>query len=156
MPGMRKPSASRVILSVAVVIVGYLLLLPREAPLPAGAERLQLTTQPATLLPFPLGCQAALLAPVRFGRDGAVATFTSEVPGLPNERLTVAWPHAWSAILLGGRAFLLNTGGAVYAEEGDLIEESVGGGADEHGVFVVCSVAPRRTLEGLPSSRALG
>jgi hypothetical protein len=115
---------------------------PRTAaPLPSGAAALALKTDaPATPVPdAPWACPAALLAPVRVGRDGDAVVFRLVSD---DSVITLIWPRGFSARLVSGRAEIVAPDGTVIARQGDVLADMLGGAGDEQG-FHICSVSNR-------------
>jgi hypothetical protein len=134
------PGIFRAVLAVVAILVafwvGLYLITPREVPLPPGASALRLQTQPRSLVPFNIGCPLGLLGPIVVGHDDAVMVFTVESSGRP---IKLAWPFAWSARLVNGRAEVVTPDGSVFAREGDVIRNRLTGGALDDGTFQICS-----------------
>ena len=107
--------------AVVVVVVGaafaVLVISQSPAPLPSGATRLELATQPGPVVPV-LGCAAALVPPVRVVQVGSTVQFVVAETG----RLrTLVWPPGYSAWLRDGRTEIVNHDGVVVARDGDVI-----------------------------------
>jgi hypothetical protein len=126
----------------ALAIVGAYtaIVAPRgPAPLPPGAARLDLRTQPSTLWPPPgLGCPAVLVLPLRVELvEGAIAFSVVD----DGARVSVSWPAGFSARLLDGRAELVTPDGEVLARDGDVISNLAGSAADNGDILVCISSA---------------
>lgn len=139
------------LLLVAVALIGVVILVVRPfrpAALPPGATPLVLLTQPARLrLPFGSGCAIALVRPIRVERDADALVFTRVDNG---ERLSVVWPSGFSARLLNGRAELVAPERFVFAREGDVLSDLLGG-ADVNGDILICFDYP---IQPVSQSRA--
>lgn len=140
------PLRKRVLLiatAVAVLaIVGAYLAIaaPRgPAPLPSGAARLDLQTQPSRWWPpSGLGCPAAQVQPLRVELvDGEIAFSVAD----DGARVSVSWPPGFSARLLDGRAELVTSEGEVLARDSDVISNLAGGAADNGDILVCISLA---------------
>lgn len=82
------------------------------------------------------GCPAAGLVAVRVGRAGDELVFLSVATG---ERVSVVWPHGFTAREVDGVAVLVGRDGAVIAREDDVLD-NLGGGPDiSDSAFYVCS-----------------
>ena len=104
------------------------------APLPSGATQLQLLTQaPPGINIGPGGCPTALMSPVRVQRSGDVLSFVDATTG---ERRRLSWPAGFSARVLDGRAELITPLGNVYAREGDVLSNLIGGAGDNADMLV--------------------
>lgn len=103
--------------------------------LPAGATRLQLTTEAPHLLPA-VGCELALLVPARVATSGDALILQSVATGEP---LQVVWPSGWAAWRLDGRAQLVGRDGSIVAREGDILS-NLGGGVGVDDRFHVCII----------------
>ena len=84
-----------------------------------------------------LGCNTALLLPVRVATSGDDLIVISEATG---ETVPVVWPSGWAAWRLHGRAELVDRDGSVIAREGEVIEDRFGGAGGVDGAFHVCLI----------------
>jgi hypothetical protein len=130
---LRKARAPVVVGVLLVAGLGAVAVLTNRPSEPASAERLRLRVAPGSVIPS-LGCPAALVSPIRFGHDGDRATFTVVATG---QKLPFVWPAGWSAWIEKGSAVLRASEGFVYAREGDVLDDVVGG-ADPDGSIPVC------------------
>jgi hypothetical protein len=103
------------IASVAMGVVVLALVAMRVAPLltgpalPAGAERLHITTAAPNLN---MGCATALLSPVRVSTDGDALSLMVVETGAP---IRVVWPAGFGAWRIDGRAVVADPWGSVSA-----------------------------------------
>jgi hypothetical protein len=103
------------IASVAMGVVVLALVAMRVAPLltgpalPAGAERLHITTAAPNLN---MGCATALLSPVRVSTDGDALSLMVVESGAP---IRVVWPAGFGAWRIDGRAVVADPWGSVSA-----------------------------------------
>lgn len=132
----------RFIATVAGALVIILVAVFRLSPLwpgpalPDGATRLHLVTQAPHLVPT-VGCQTALLGPVRITSSGEELAVLSAATGEPAR---VVWPSGWAAWLINGRAELAARDGSIIAREGDVIADRFGGGVGLDDAFHVCII----------------
>jgi hypothetical protein len=122
--GMKKTSLGLAVL--AIVAVGC-----NRATNLTGA--LQISTRPALTLASgeAEACDQAHFGPVVVGHGGDRITFTSVDTGAA---VPLVWPHGFAARLVGDKAELMDSVGAVIAREGDTLSD-LGGGGDQ-----VCSI----------------
>jgi hypothetical protein len=132
----RKPLIVAIVL--AVILLGAAML--RFSPLwpgpaiPAHASRLRIATEAPHLVPA-LGCQTALLGPVRVSSSGDELIAVSTTTGEP---VQVVWPSGYVAWRIGGHAELVARDGSVLAREGDVIQDRFAGGVSVGNAFHVC------------------
>ena len=103
---------------VATGVLALALVAIRVAPLftgpalPAGAERLHITTAAPNLS---MGCATALLSPVRVSADGDSLTLVVVESGEP---VRVVWPAGFGAWRIDGKAVVADPWGSVVGREG--------------------------------------
>ncbi len=121
-------AAGAFVLALAALWVAPLFLGPA---LPAGAERLQITTAGPDLS---FGCATAALGPVRVATEGAALVLVSVEAG---ETVQVVWPAGFGAWRIDGRALVADPWGNVVGREGDVLD-SLGGGLGLEDAFIIC------------------
>jgi len=134
----------------AAAFVVWLFLPPGPAPLPPGATRLELHTQPAGFgSRIVLGCPAAVFPDMVLMRSSQSLRFRwiagyggAEDSNGPTTWVEPVWPPGWSARLVDDRAELVNPDGAVVAREHDVIRHPAGGNGQ-----VCLSVGSRLAVE---------
>ena len=121
------------ILGIALLVFVDLRVLPAMfgPPLPAGATRLHIDTEPPNLS---LGCASALLQPARVRVSGDNLEIFTVATG---NRMTVVWPAGFAAWRVNGQAVLVESSGSVIAYEGQVLDW-LGGGEDSGGRFHIC------------------
>ena len=122
---------------VATGVLALALVAIRVAPLftgpalPAGAERLHITTAAPNLN---MGCATALLSPVRVSTDGDSLTLVVVELGEP---VRVVWPAGFGAWRIDGKAVVADPWGSVVGREGNVLD-GFGGGYGSDDVFHIC------------------
>lgn len=81
-------------------------------------------------------CPAGSLVPVRIVVANGAMVF---VQIGTNQPANVTWPRGFHAVLVDGRAELLDGTGRLIGRDGDTLE-GLSGGDDGHGSFLVCAV----------------
>ncbi len=92
-----------------------------------------MATESAQLLPA-MGCQTALLLPVRVATGQNDLILVSVQTGQPTR---VVWPAGFAAWRSGGQAQVVAHDGSVFAREGDVLS-GVGGGVGVDDAFHIC------------------
>lgn len=124
--------AGWLVLLIGVLAIRALPIWP--GPVVPGAARLGIDTAGPHLLPH-IGCNTALLGPVRVEPSGDELRFLSPETGEP---VRIMWPSGWAAWRVGETAVLLARDGSLVAREGDVIRDRFGGGVYDDDVFRVC------------------
>ena len=132
----RKVILAGLAIGVLVLAAALLQVGPFGPPaLPAGAAPLSMATEAPHFGPT-LGCETALLAPVRVTAPGSDLILLNVATGQPAR---VVWPSGFQAWRLGGQARVIARDGSVFAREGDVLTD-LGGGVGVDDAFHICII----------------